>query len=186
MEKIKKANKLTLILAILLLIAAVVIVVIGFTANRVSEDPVKSMYDPNYAIGKNSETIYADEVVELPVVEIPLKLVSLNYPEDLADKLFVETKEDDTGAELRFSGKFSGKELELFSFDLAQSNDTDGFILGTIKDAQKGSFFVIMHVGEISPNGWSEAEYAEICALQERVNDIIVQFYNDPRFEPSR
>ena len=186
MDKLKKANKLTLVLAVLLLVAAVVLVIIGLTANRASEDPVKSMYDPNYAVGKNSETIIAGEIEEIPVVDIPLKLISLNYPEELADRLSVETKEDETGAELRFSGDFNGKQLELFGFVIAQSNEAEGFVLGTIKDAEKGSFFVIMQVEEINPNGWTDEEYADICALQERVNDIIVQFYADPRFEASK
>ena len=119
-------------------------------------------------------------------MDIPLKLISLNYPEELADRLSVETKEDETGAELRFSGDFNGKQLELFGFVIAQSNEAEGFVLGTIKDAEKGSFFVIMQVEEINPNGWTDEEYADICALQERVNDIIVQFYNDPRFEASK
>ena len=183
MDTLKKANKLTLILAVVMLVVAVVIVIFGLMANRATEAPARSMLDPNYAVGKDSETIIDGEIVEIPVVEIPLKLISLNYPEDLADKLSVESKEDDTGAELRFSGEFSGKKLELFGFVISHSNEAEGFVLGTIKDAEKGSFFVIMQVEEINPDGWTEAEYADICALQERVNDIIVQFYADPRFE---
>ncbi len=183
MDKLKKANRLTLILAVLMLVAAVVLVIIGLTANRAPEAPARSMYDPNYAVGKDSETIIDGELVEIPVVDIPLKLLSLNYPEELADRLTVESKEDESGAELRFSGDFNGKKLELFGFVISHSNEAEGFVLGTIKDAEKGSFFVIMQVEEINPDGWTEAEYADICALQERVNDIIVQFYADPRFE---
>ena len=38
---------------------------------------------------------------------------------------------------------------------------------------------------EQNPEDWSEEEYTEICRLQERVNDILVQLQEDERFVPT-
>jgi hypothetical protein len=43
-----------------------------------------------------------------------------------------------------------------------------------------------MHMNEQDPEDWSAEGYQQICQLQERVNDFIIQFHEDARFTPKR
>lgn len=82
-----------------------------------------------------------------------------------------------------FTTDFTGEELELFRFYISRS-PTEGYPLGTLTDAQYGEMTVCVEVKEYSSGSWTPEEYAKLGAMQERVNDIIVQFHEDPRFTP--
>ena len=40
-------------------------------------------------------------------------------------------------------------------------------------------------INEQKATDWPEDVFAEINAMQERINDILIQFYDDPRFTPA-
>ena len=44
---------------------------------------------------------------------------------------------------------------------------------------------ITTRINEQSPSDWPEEEFARINSMQERINDILVQFYEDPRFTPA-
>lgn len=186
MSQEKKTNKLAIVLAVLLTVSLVANVALGILLVKEINDPVKSLYDPEYALGRNDPPVTAEGTEPEVVEEIPLQLIELDYPGELKDRVVVDTQEDENGVYIVFTTDVSGKTFELFSFRLTRTEDVDGYLMGTLEDPQKGTFYVAMNVVEPIAEEWSEEEYNEICSLQERVNDIIVQFYEDARFVPSR
>ena len=55
-----------------------------------------------------------------------------------------------------------------------------------MKDAEDGELRVCVDVKDYENGSFTPEQYQKINALQERVNDIIVQFHDDPRFVPVR
>ena len=107
------------------------------------------------------------------------------YPQEWDGKVEEIREENDENITVTFQTKISGKDVELFSVVLGRGV-VDGYLLGQLKDPAAGTINVFSIMNDVTPEDWSDAEFDEICALQERVNDIIVQFYEDERFVPSR
>ena len=84
-----------------------------------------------------------------------------------------------------FRTVISGREVVLFSVILGPE-EAGGYLLGQLQDPGTGAVNVYTEVNEQDPADWSDQDYQQICRLQERINDIIVQFYEDERFVPAR
>lgn len=122
---------------------------------------------------------------EEATVPLPTEYIVLSYPAELEDDVTVHSESIDGGQVVRFTTDFTGEELLLFSFSISSSGD-DGYMIGTLTDEQAGELLVCMNVEEYDNGNWKPEDYNKLNAMQERVNDIIIQFHEDPRFEPMK
>lgn len=106
------------------------------------------------------------------------------YPQEWEGKVEEVRTEDGENCTITFQTEISGKEVVLFSIVIGPG-ESEGYLLGWLKEGEK-QINVYSEMNEMDPEGWSEEAYNEICSLQERVNDIIVQFFEDERFVPNR
>lgn len=187
MEQNKKRNWIAIVLGIVLVLSVVVNCILITNLAELHADSSRSLYDSAYAVGNKNETVVEDPEGTVPYepIEISNRYFTFVCPEDLREVLRVEVQEQDSGVANVFIGLISGKEQELFMIELTKA-EPEGYLLGEFTDSADGQFHVVMHMNEIDSNGWSENEYDQISDLQQRVNDFIVQFYEDARFAPSR
>lgn len=115
---------------------------------------------------------------------IPSQYITLFFPKDVVGRLNVVVSEDEDTTVMTFSGIFDGKEVELFEICLTKTHE-EGYVLGEFNHSNHGMLSIVMRMAEIPAEEWSEETYSEICVMQERVNDIIAQFYDDDRFVPN-
>lgn len=128
------------------------------------------------------ETEATEEVLSVPLAT---KYIVLSYPAELEGKVTVAYEDVKDGQKITFTTNIGGEELELFHFSISASGD-DGYLLGTLEDEKAGSLLVCTSVQDYANGNWKPEDYNKINSMQERVNDIIVQFYADSRFTPSR
>lgn len=186
MDQTKKTSRLTAFLVAGLAVSLTVNVILSAIVAKQDNDSDKYLYDPNYALGKDDYEIIAEVTESDQIIEIPLGVVKLHYAAELKDQIAVEVEEGEKGAVIRFTALGFAEKLELFSFKLTPDKNAEDYTLGVLQDTQYGELYVMMHMNEQSPEDWTEEAYSEICRLQERVNDIIIQFYEDERFVPVR
>ena len=124
------------------------------------------------------------EETEVPAIPLPTNYIVLSYPAELENEVKVAYDNLYDGQMISFTTDFTGEELLLFQFSVSASGD-DGFALGVLKDETAGELTVCVHVEDHTNGNLSPEDFNKLNALQERVNDIIVQFYEDPRFVPN-
>lgn len=107
------------------------------------------------------------------------------YPQEWEGKVEEIRQESGNNITVTFRTEISGREVVLFSVVMGP-DQAEGYLLGQLQDSQAGTINVYSLMYEQDPAQWSQEDYDAICALQERVNDIIVQFYEDQRFVPIR
>lgn len=128
------------------------------------------------------EHIFGDE----PAVPVETEHITFYFPEELTADMTLEHLEEDGHQLIAFTGTFSGKELRLFSVVFGPAGTGQGdFQIGVLQDDSAGEVPVSIRMNVQDPADWSTEDFERINALQERVNDIIVQFYEDPRFIPN-
>lgn len=125
-----------------------------------------------------------EEISEDPGIPLVTKYIVLSYPTELADLVSISYEEIPDGQLIIFTTDFTGETLELFRFSISKSG-TDGHLLGVLKDETAGELLVCVEVKTYNSGNWTPEVYAQLNAMQERVNDIIVQFHEDPRFAPA-
>ena len=133
----------------------------------------------------NEEEIWGTVPEETLGIAVDTPYMTFYYPEEWRDKVEIEHSSNGANSVTTFHTEISGKRVELFSVILGADED-EGYLLGQLKNEMDGTVNVYTLVYEVSAEDWTEEEYSEICSLQERINDIIIQFYEDERFEPSR
>lgn len=121
--------------------------------------------------------------INADVLSIPLstKYIILSYPAELENDVDVVIEDIEDGQRITFFAEIDGDALEIFCFTLG-SGEADGYQLGILKDEDEGDINVYVDVHEYSSGKWEPEEYNRLNSIQERVNDIIVQFYSDERF----
>lgn len=127
----------------------------------------------------------AGEPAEEPAVALPTRYIVLSYPAEIKEDVKISYEDLEDGQKITFITHFTGEELELFHFIISKS-EAEGYLLGVLEDEQAGSLNVYVNVHEYSQGNWEVGDYTKLNALQERVNDIITQFYEDSRFVPNR
>lgn len=172
---------LILILAAVVILAAVLILVLRDPDQATTEPGTETTVSIPEASGDATEA-WEDEV---PAVPLPTKYIILSYPEEIQGDVEVSYEDLQDGQRIIFKTGFTGEELELFQFVISKS-ESEGYLLGTLEDEQAGKLFVCVNVTEYSDGNWEVADYAKLNSLQERVNDIILQFHKDSRFTPSK
>lgn len=188
----KKTNLILLVLAVLLVVSLAVNGILAVKLANQPQEPVPAtqpsqhLYDPNHAIGADEPTTVPEETTEpAPGQVIASRFITFICPSDLVGTLDVTTTEGDDGVTMTFSGSFDGKTVQLFEICLTRA-EVDGYKLGQFVDEQNGVFQVVMNMHQQNPEDWTAQTYNAICAIQERVNDFIIQLYEDARFEPDR
>ncbi len=171
---------------LIVLVAVLLIVVAVLTAALLwpSGDPDNTVTptsptEPSYTPGGG------DETEEDPGIAFVTDYIVLSYPSELEDLVSIQYEKLSDGQQIIFTTDFTGEELELFRFSISKSG-TDGYELGVLTDEKAGELIVCMNVTEYSSGSWTPEEYAKLSAMQERVNDIIIQFHADPRFTAAR
>lgn len=183
----KRENQKTVSSGLLIAVIAVLLIVVAVLSAKLlwpgeeqndATDPT-SPTEPSYAEANG------DETQEDPGIPLVTEYMVLSYPAELEDQVRIEYEELADGQQIIFTTDFTGEELELFRFSISKSG-TDGYRLGVLTDENAGQLLVCMNVTEYSSGSWTPEEYAKLNAMQERVNDIIIQFYDDPRFTASK
>lgn len=130
------------------------------------------------------EPTWATAPEETKGVEVQTAYFTFEYPKEWENKVEEVRTEDGNNTTITFRTIISDKEVELFSIILGPEG-ADGYLLGQLKE-DNNVYNVYSVVNDMGPEGWSEEEYNEICSLQERISEIIVQFHEDERFVPNR
>ena len=169
MSKLNHKNSL-LWLIIVALVAVIVVMAFMMMKNAPADETIPT--------GINGEE-FAE--TEDPGIAVENPYMTYYYASDLADDVTVETTAEADRHEAAFLTEINGQELELFRIILGSGTVENGFVLGTLDDIQ-----VTLVMNEQNAEDWSEEDFARINALQERINDIIPQFYADSRFTANR
>lgn len=183
----KRENKKTAIsglligLIVLLLIVAAVLLAILLRPDEPPDHAGDQTSTTEPSITEDS----GEKTEEAPGLPLVTKYMVLSYPSELEGLVDIAYEELEDGQQIIFTTDLTGEELELFRFSISKSG-TDGYQLGVLTDEEAGQLFVCMNVTEYSSGSWTPEEYAKLNAMQERVNDIIIQFYDDPRFTAAR
>ena len=168
----KQNNKSSLLWLIIAALAAVIAVMaFMMMKNAPAGEPVPT--------GINGEEF---TVTEDPGIAVENPYMTYCYASDLADDVTVETSTENGRHEAAFLTEINGEKLELFRIILGKGTAENGYVLGTLgKDVH-----VTLVMNEQHAEDWSEEDFARINTLQERINDIIPQFYADSRFTANR
>lgn len=134
------------------------------------------------------ESTAGEEIVvtEDPGIPVENMYMTYRYPSELEEVFSVREASETDRHQAAFYADISGQKLELFSVVLGSQAEETGFELGILEDEKLGQIHVTLVMNEQQPEAWSEEDYQRINQLQERINDIITQFYEDPRFVASR
>ncbi len=122
---------------------------------------------------------------EDPGVEMWNPYKPLYLPTDLADKLYPLLSEDGINYRYEFHATVDGQDVLLFSVVLGPDDVSEAFLLGQLDTPENGKVNVNLVMNLANPDDWSEEDYLEINAMQERINDFIAQFYADENFTPA-
>lgn len=132
----------------------------------------------------DDEAIWGNGPEETKGIEVQTEYFTFQYPKDWLNKVEeIHTKEGNNSV-TTFQTMISGLDVELFSIILGP-DEADAFLLGWLV-ANDNTVNVYTSVNDMPAEMWTKEEYDEICSLQERINEIIIQFYEDERFVPIR
>lgn len=118
-------------------------------------------------------------------VAVETPYLTLHYPQELADVLEVESTDIGANRVTAFYAEIAGQHVALFSVTVG-TEEADGYLLGRLTDDANGTVNVYTDVFEYDRADWSAEDYENICALQERINDVIYPISQDERFVPNR
>ena len=68
------------------------------------------------------------------------------------------------------------------AFPDGSEKHAEGYLHGTLADPAAGTINVYSVMNTLNPADWSDADFDTLCTMQERVNDLIGQLTEDPRF----
>ena len=175
--KKKKKSPLLWILAVLavILLAAVLVLTLGGGETR--SDP------PAETTGAPAETDFGlEDAPQVPEgIELETPYITFYYPEEWEDKVDAEQQLSGNTCTLIFRTEMEGKTVELFRMILGREA-AEGYLHGTLEDPAAGTINVYSVMNELNPEEWSDENFDILCAMQERVNDLIGQVAEDPRF----
>ena len=180
--KLFREKKWLPILAVVLLVAVICLVLFIVLRDRTAADDLSNAEVPGITL--DEEAVWGtapEETLGLPV-ETPY--LTFHYPAEWENSVEVASQTESGRSCTVFCTELSGKKVELFSVILSPEEE-NGYLLGRLK-AQDGSFVnVYTCVNELEAAVWSEEDYAMLCTMQERVNDIIAQIYENSAFVPN-
>ena len=153
----------------------------------ISED---AGFDPEMTEEPTVEESIADGMEFAPEetqgVAMDTPYITLYYPEEWDGLVTTELKTEGETQRLTIRTEIGGKGVELFSLIMGPVEMAEGFPLGTLNHETAGTIQVFAAMNEQMPEGWTDDEVAQFGAMQERVNDLIMQLHEDPRFDAGR
>lgn len=162
------------VIAALLALIAVLLVLLVLKPHTAQPDSGQT--------GQTTQAGLSDPDAEDPGIPLDGRWTTLFLPRDLEHTVTPVRAETDTGVVLRFMARVGEKDLELFSVELSRQ-PKEGYQLGILHDTLDGDIYVYTSVNEQPAQAWSQEELSGIEALQQRINDLISQFYEDARFQ---
>ena len=134
---------------------------------------------------EDEESIWGTAPEETLGVPVETPFATFHYPQEWEGKVTAERLEEEGRSVTGFYTELSGKNVELFSVILSR-NEENGYLLGRLllEDGEEIKVYTCMN--ELSNEPWTEEELMELSAMQERVNDIIAQFYENEAFQPEK
>lgn len=123
---------------------------------------------------------FAPEEMTGAAVDTPY--ITLYCPVEWVGTVNVAQGEKDGNHTVTFTTVVAEEETVLFSLLFGPSDRAEGFQLGQLEDETAGTVYVFAAMNEEVSPSWSDEDYANVCAMQERVNDMIMQLHEDPRF----
>ena len=142
--------------------------------------------EPETAVPTEEEIVWITAPAETEGIAVDNAYMTFYYPREWEGTMEEVREEDGGNVKVTFRTEISGKEVVLFTVVMGPDVVEEGYLLGQLMDPQEGAINVYSIMNEMAPEGWTEEEYSRICTMQERVNEIIVQFYEDERFVSSR
>lgn len=130
------------------------------------------------------ELIWGTAPDETKGIEVQTDYFTFQYPKEWENKVEETRTEDGENCIVTFRTVISNQEIVLFSVVLGP-DDAEGYLLGQLNNGEE-TINVYTAVNDMPAEDWSQEEYDEICSLQERINEIIMQFHEDDRFVPNR
>ena len=164
------------ILAAVLLVAAIGIAFWIALREGTSPDDV-----PEPAV--EDEAVWGTAPEETLGIAVQTPYLTFHYPKDWED-MTVENLSEDGRSLTVFRTELSGETAELFSVILSPKEEED-YLLGRLNLQDGSSVNVYTCVNELDTAMWSEEDYATLCIMQERINDIIAQIYENAAFVPN-
>lgn len=168
-------------LSALLILLSVAMLLVGCTPQENQPDTPDL---PGTTLPEQTENS-VEQLTEEPGIPFVTQYIILSYPAQLEDMVTVEYAQLADGQQILFFTEFTGEKLELFRFSISKSG-TEGFALGVLNDEQDGALQVCVEVKDYSDGNWAPEDYTKLLSMQDHVNDIIVQFHQDPRFTATK
>ena len=140
------------------------------------------------AVGMFSPLAVRAEEAEQPIPGLLLetKYINLILPEEYTEAIVAEIIDMEDGALLPFTVTLNEREALLYALILTEQeiDDPEAMILGYLQDELLGRITIVLQIEEQIPDGWTESEYHFLCAMQETINELIMQIVEDPRYDP--
>ena len=113
-------------------------------------------------------------------LRIYTQYASLLYPMDFVNDVMVNAMDETGKSEINVFSAFDGAELELFSIVLS-TTEGEGHKMGVLKreDSEVG---IYIRMNEVNVENWPEEEVVRLNRLQESVNALLEQLYQDEGF----
>lgn len=109
----------------------------------------------------------------------------LYFPADLVNQVYPLLAEDGLNYYYEFHITVEEQDVLLLSIILGPDDVSEGKLLGQLNTADSGMIKVYVVTAEIDPADWSEEQFQDIVAKQQRINDITAQLYQDENFIPA-
>ena len=116
-----------------------------------------------------------------PGIGVITPYLILYYPPEWNGIVTVQQSTDGKNETVIFLTEADGKETELFRILLGPAA-AQGHLVGCLDDPTAGTINVFTEMAPLDPADWSVESFDELSSMQERVNDIIMQVHEDPRF----
>lgn len=135
---------------------------------------------PDVAQGDNAAGAPDTQDTEERQIKTPVGTLSL--PEEWPDDIKMEDSSADGQYAARFYGTAGGEDVLLFELSVGAAEGD--YQLGSAPDADGNRQAVWLNISEIEPKPeWSEADVAQINAMQECVNELIYQLHQLDGFQ---
>jgi len=109
----------------------------------------------------------------------------LYFPADLVNQVYPLLAEDGLNYYYEFHITVEEQDVLLLSIILGPDDVPESKLLGQLNTAEGGMIKVHVVTAEIDPSDWSEEQFQDILAKQQRIKDITAQLYQDGNFIPA-
>lgn len=166
-------------------IAAALLALTLLTGCGKTQEP-ENTTQPTETTAETMADTTAEQIQEPAIsgIAVETPYMTLYLPEDWRDTLKWETAQRGENYVLTFCLTAMEKPVELFSLVLGPEDEEQGYYLGYL-DKADGMINIYSVMNEQDPADWSDSDYAEISYQQERINELILQFHEDPGFHAS-